>query len=173
MAFQDQGPDAAPFMVFPADPSSPEAVTLTRQLSAELARRYDFVDDGGGRFKPDEALLPGSAFLIGRVDGHPVACGALRPLSPGVAEIKRMFVLPSWRGRGLSKILLTELEERARALGYTVVRLETGDRQLEATRLYRGAGYRQIEKYGPYVTSLRSLCYEKRLAEKPGTRVTG
>src|SRR5688500_5932285 len=92
------------------DRRSQEAAELIRRLTAELAERYDFLDDGTGNFTPEDALVAGAAFLIGRVGPRPVACGAFKPLGPGVAEVKRVFVVPEHRGHGYGKRLLAELE---------------------------------------------------------------
>jgi putative acetyltransferase len=149
--------------IIAVDPRMPEAVELIHALSEELAERYDRVDDGSGHFQPEDALVAGSAFVIGRSGGRAVACGALRPLEGQVAEIKRMFVVPDCRGRGYSKAVLAELERLARENGYTTVRLETGDRQPEAIRLYERSGYHRIPNFGIYVGSERSVCFEKQL----------
>jgi GNAT superfamily N-acetyltransferase len=62
-------------------------------------------------------------------DGTPIGCGALRPLEPGAAELKRMYVVPAARGRAISRLLLTGLEAEAASRGWTTLRLETGPRQ--------------------------------------------
>jgi putative acetyltransferase len=152
------------FRVEAADPRGPEAAELIRELSAELARRYDYVEDGSGGFKPEDALSPRGAFVIGRVGDDPVACGAIRPLGGEVAELKRVFVEVDYRGRGYSKAIVSELEQQARALGYKVMRLETGVRQPEAISLYESMGYHRIPNYGEYRDSGLSVCYEKELA---------
>jgi GNAT superfamily N-acetyltransferase len=151
----------------PVDPRSPEAAALIGALSRELAERYDFSDDGAGNFKPEDAAVPRSLFLVGFLEGRPVACGAFRPMDDGAAEIKRMFVLPALRGRGLSKILLAELEHRATQMGYEIARLETGTRQPEAIALYAGVGYRRIANYGIYAGNAESVCFEKVLSPRP------
>lgn len=150
--------------ILAVDPRCGEAARLIRALSDELARRYDFADDGSGNFKPEDALVAGSAFVIVRADGNAVACGAFRPLEDDVAEIKRMFVVPDCRGRDYSKAILNELERLARENGYTAVRLETGDRQPEAIRLYERSGYRRIPNFGIYVENEMSVCFEKQLS---------
>ena len=149
------------------DPRLPEAAELIRVLSEELAQRYDYVDDGSGDFKPEDALVPRSAFVLGWVAGRAVACGAFRPLEGDVAEIKRMFVLPECRGLGYSKAVLTELERLALEQGYTTARLETGVRQPEAIGLYEWAGYTRIPNFGIYVDSEESVCFEKYLLNTP------
>lgn len=146
-----------------ADPRSPDAATLVRELSRELAERYDQADDGSGHFKPEDVLVPRSVFLIGSVDGLAVACGALRPMEDEVAEIKRMFVSPKHRGHGFSKAVLSELERRAGNLQYRRVRLETGVRQPEAIALYERSGYRRIPNFGIYAGNPQSVCFEKAL----------
>ena len=138
-----------------------DALTLIRHLSAELGTRYG--DDGAGAFSPDDMDAPGAAFVIARVNGQPVGCGALRPMEPGVGEVKRMYVEPDMRGRGLSRQILQKLEDTAREFGYTTLRLETGLKQPEAIGLYETAGYGRIPPYGHYVNSPHSVCFEKAL----------
>lgn len=154
----------AVFEIDVADPRGPEAAELISALSAELARRYDFMEDGSGNFKPENALGPRGAFVIGRASGHPVACGAICPLEEDVAELKRIFVQPGFRGRGYSKVVVNELERQARVRGYRTIRLETGVRQPEAISLYESLGYLRIPNYGEYRDSGMSVCFEKRLA---------
>ena len=156
------------FDIEAVDPRSPEAALLIRALSEELARRYDFTEDGSGNFRPEDVLGARAGFVIGRTAGKAVACGAFRPMEPGVAEIKRMFVMPEHRGRGYSKAVLAELERGAWEAGYATVRLETGDRQPEAIGLYRRAGYRRIPNFGIYKDIGSSLCFEKQIAPAMG-----
>jgi GNAT superfamily N-acetyltransferase len=106
--------------------------------------------------------FPG-VFLLGRHQGELVACGAVRRLDGGVAEVKRMYVRPAARRRGFSRRLLEELESVARELDVRVLRLETGVHQPESVALYESAGYRAIPPYGEYIGNIYSLCYEKLL----------
>jgi putative acetyltransferase len=151
------------FKVDVVDPRGPEAAELIGALSAELARRYDYTEDGSGGFNPEDALGPRGAFVVGRVGGNPVACGAIRPLEGDVAELKRVFVRVDFRRRGYSKVIVDELERQALARGYRVMRLETGVRQPEAISLYESRGYHQIPNYGEYRDSSLSVCFEKKL----------
>jgi putative acetyltransferase len=151
----------------PIDPRHAEVAPLVRDLTAELFERYDGEDDGTGNFRPEDVLVPGAGFFVGRVGGVAVACGAFKPLSPGIAELKRFFVAPAHRGRGYGALLLAELERRAAAAGYHTIRLETGTRQPESIRLYERAGYRQIPNFDPHVHSVWSVCYEKSLGPVP------
>jgi putative acetyltransferase len=92
-----------------------------------------------------------------------VGCGGVRLLSPGVGEIKRMYVAPGARGNGLGRALLTALEDAARELGCAALRLETGLRQPEAISLYEASGYRQIPRYGYWADSPLAVCFQKPL----------
>ena len=148
-------------------PTTPDAAELIRLLSAELAARYDFMDDGSGEFSPADVEVPRSAFVVARLDGRPVGCGAIRPMHGAgfedSAEIKRMYVSPEARGRRLGGAILARLEGLARAFGYAQTVLETGTAQPEAIRLYERAGYRRIASYGPYADDPRSVCFARTL----------
>jgi putative acetyltransferase len=139
----------------------PDACALRDALMAELRERY------GGDLEPGEkpTIDDCAAFLVARGgDGDAIGCGALRPLDDGAAELKRMYVRPEDRGRGLGWVILIALEVEARRRGFDVVRLETGDFQPEAMSLYRAAGYREIPCYGAYPEGPHSRCFERRLA---------
>ena len=107
----------------------------------------------GDEFNPSEEIFategafdgPGTAWLVVYEDGRAVACGGLRPVAPGIGEIKRMFVTAAARGRGHGRALLAELERRAREHGYKRVRLYTTEVLHEARALYDDAGYRRID----------------------------
>ena len=159
--FQTMSHDPDDWTIEAIDPRDAAASALIAGLTEELSRRYQA--DGSGNFRPDDALAPRSGFVIGFLGGRPAACGAYRPMEPDVAEIKRMYVEAAFRGRGLGRRILEDLEARARRDGYTTVRLETGTMQPEAIRLYESAGYRQIAHYGIYQDNVHGLCYEKSL----------
>lgn len=142
---------------------SDTAQALAEALEAELLATYDGVPGSGGLPAASIFEPPDGAFLVGWVDGEPVACGGIARYDDATAEIRRMYVVPVERGRGLSRRVLTALEDEARTLGYSVVRLETGNLQTEAIRLYVSAGYAPIDRYGPFVDDDRSVCFEKRL----------
>ena len=93
----------------------------------------------------------------------PVGCGAVKKHSEGVAEIKRMFVLPDHRGQGIAGAVLAELENWARELGFSECILETGKKQPEAIRLYQKNGYTLIPNYGQYEGVENSVCMKKQL----------
>jgi len=163
-------PDTAPELeISRVDPREPEAAALISAMTAEITAIYDHKIDGAGNFKPEDVLVPGSGFVVGRVGGRAVACGAFRPLSPEIAEIaeiaeiKRMFVDREHRGRGYSAAILRALERMAGECGYTTVWLETRPLQTAAIALYEKGGYVRISNYGMYVGKGECLCYGKEL----------
>ena len=121
-------------------------------------------DSGSRSFDPADVRGPGSVFVVGR-DGEGVAvgCGALRPLAPGVAELKRMYARP---GSGAGRCLLTALEEQAVAFGYREVWLSTRRVNLRALAFYGRHGYLPVENYGRYAGREESVCLGKRLAKR-------
>ena len=153
--------------------TSSVAEELIRALNAELAARYPEPGATHFRLDPDEVAPGAGVFVVARLDGRPVGCGALRclrepalvrELGPAVGELKRMYVVPEMRGRGIGRAVLARLEEEARTLRLTRLVLETGTRQQEALALYRDAGFTAMPAYGEYASSpATSVCLEKRL----------
>lgn len=138
----------------------PRILRLIRDLDADLTARYpDEPCTGGAHIHPD------IRFLLAEVDGRPVGCCAVQPFpTPDTAaELKRMYVAPEARGRGVAARLLTEAERTAAALGHTAMRLETAVHQPEAIALYTRAGYLPIPNYPPYQHKSLSRCYAKPL----------
>lgn len=144
-------------------PDTGEALALIRALDEDLRARYRKDETYG--LRPEDLHAPLLIFLVARVGRQPVGCGAVRPLEPGVGEIKRMFVLPDWRGRGIGRGLLSALETHARAIGYSRLRLETGTLQPEAVGLYRSAGYENRAAFGEYLGHPQSVFLEKALPD--------
>ena len=105
-----------------------------------------------------------AAYLVAIVGHRAVGCGAWQALDDGVAELKRMYVRPAFRGRGIARQMIVAIEEEALAAGRPVIRLETGDYLPAAIALYQSSGYHEIPAYGPYVDNPYSVCFEKRLA---------
>ncbi|WP_329483149.1 GNAT family N-acetyltransferase [Kribbella sp. NBC_01484] len=103
-------------------------------------------------------------FLVVGMEGRAVGCGALQPSGDSsIGELKRMYVAPAFRGRGIGGAVLTGLEKLAADIGYLRIRLATGVRQPEAIALYERRGYRLIEPYGKYVDDTLARCYQKTL----------
>ncbi|MBY8847808.1 GNAT family N-acetyltransferase [Saccharothrix sp. MB29] len=147
----------------------PDSVKLISELQQVYVARYGEVDVTP--VDPAQFSAPLGHFVVGYLDDVPVACGGWRAhdvaeeeaLRPGDAEIKRMYVVDSLRGRGLSRVVLAALEDAARAAGRTRMVLETGTRQPEAIGLYEAAGYGRIDNFGVYRHHPDSLCYGKAL----------
>ncbi|HTN25187.1 MAG TPA: GNAT family N-acetyltransferase [Solirubrobacteraceae bacterium] len=136
------------FRTCPADEEP--AAALVQGMRDEIAAIYDGLDlDGADMPKagPGELGPPGGTFVVGFEDEVPVCCGGLKRLPDGACEIKKMFVAPAARGRGVARALLEELERRARDLGYSVARLDTGPLQPRAQLMYERAGYAHIENF--------------------------
>jgi len=150
--------------VQPGDPRGEPAISLMRELMDEEAIRYaDLGADTFDSFRPEDVLSAHGAFVIACLDGHPVGCGALRPIDPDAAEINRMYVSPAVRRRGVGRALLADLERRAAGFGCRVIRLETGDRQPEAMALYEGAGFHRTTPFGSHAGDPISVFFEKAL----------
>jgi GNAT superfamily N-acetyltransferase len=125
-----------------------------------LTRRY-----GEGPASVD----PGAYFMVAVVGSAAVGCGAIQPVDQWSVELKRMYVRPEYRGRGVGRRLLSALEALAASGGFVVVRLETGIRQPEAIGLYESTGYMAIPRYGEYAENPFSRCFEKTV----GTMLVG
>lgn len=91
----------------------------------------------------------------------PLGCGAIKEYEHGIMEVKRMYVLPESRNKGVAARILLELENWARELAYSKCILETGKRQPEAIGLYKKSGYKLIPNYGQYAEVENSVCFEK------------
>ncbi len=149
------------------DVNSAVASQLIAALNAELQR---YPEEGANFFGLDPSeVVPGQgSFLVATVDGRAVGCGAFRRLDTKVAEIKRMYVEPEYRGRGIARAVLARLEAEARALGISRLVLETGDRQPEALALFRSVGFVDIPCFGEYADAPLSLCLGKDLDQSSG-----
>ena len=131
-----------------SDPDQPPASELLAEMRVELNDVYEsFSRLDNPPLVPDELRDPGGAYLVGYEDAGAIAGGGLRRLDDGVAEIKRMFVRPAARSRGVARALLEALELTAKELGYQKVRLDTGPKQIHGLALYRSAGYVDVAPY--------------------------
>jgi putative acetyltransferase len=143
--------------------SSDVASALIAALNSELLARYP--EEGARHFQLDaEEVIEGrGAFLVAYTPERAVGCGALRRREADIAELKRMYVVPSARGRGVAGIIVRALEREAHALGVIRLVLEAGERQPEALALYRRAGFTVVPRFGEYADSPLSLCMAKHL----------
>jgi GNAT superfamily N-acetyltransferase len=148
--------------------SSQQAQELIAALNAELSAAYPEPGANHFRLDPDEVSGDRGAFVIVSHAGEPVACGALRRLDAGTAELKRMFVRPEWRRKGCGRRLLAALEAEANRLRIRRLVLETGKRQTAALGLYRSSGFTDMPPYGEYLASPgTSVCMQKVLDPGP------
>ena len=138
----------------------PDASRLIAEVQQEYMVRYGGPD--GTPVGPAEFTPPAGLFLVGYLDGVPVASGGWRSRGDE-AEIKRMYVVPAARGRGLARQLLAELERTAAAAGHRRIILESGTRQPEAVALYRSSGYTPIPPFGYYAGAPGSIHLGKTL----------
>ena len=142
---------------------SPDAQRLITALDAGLAELYPPEQRFGPNLKAQHLADGRGTFLVARDDGRAVGCGAVRLLDTTTAEVKRMYVEPDQRGRGIARAVLANLESVAQQLGARRLVLETGAHSPDAISLYRRGGFTQIDCWGEYATSPTSICMEKRL----------
>ena len=140
------------------------AVLLREAQRIEIAERYGRPDSEPGT--PPSAADIAYFVVAADQDGTPLGCGGLRRLDATSGEVKRMYVVPERRGTGVAGAVLAALEERARALGWTHLRLETGDAQPDAIAFYTKHGYRPIPRFGPYAAEPSSRCFERVLSDQ-------
>ena len=148
-----------------ADPRDDPAATLIRALAQEEAVLYaDLGPDPFDSFKADDVLAGRGAFVIARLHGDSVGCGALRQMDRDSAEVNRMYVVPTARRQGVARAILRELERRAAEFGYRTIRAETGNRQPEAVSLYEDAGFYRVPPFGSHANDPISIFFEKTLS---------
>jgi GNAT superfamily N-acetyltransferase len=123
---------------------------LAQAMRDEIAVLYDGLEldgDSMPRAGPAELSPPHGAFLIGSAGKQPICCGGVKRLDDTICEIKKMYVVPAQRGKGVARALLHALERKAGELGYTVARLDTGPKQLNARGLYESEGYVRVPDF--------------------------
>lgn len=142
------------------DAANKDLVTLVRHLDAYLA-----VTDGEEHsFYDQYNKLDAIKFVVLAYENEkPLGCGAIKEFDPDTMEVKRMYVSPESRGKGIASKILSELEKWASELSYARCILETGNKQHEAIALYKKNGYQLIPNYGQYAGVENSLCFEKQL----------
>nr|WP_294906293.1 GNAT family N-acetyltransferase [uncultured Lacibacter sp.] len=134
--------------------------SLVALLDADLQERYGEQQSFFSQFNKLDHIHHA---IVAYENNQPVGCGAFKEYELGIAEIKRMYVRPLLRGRGIAAEILTALEQWAKEEGYTRCILETAIKQPEAIRLYEKAGYSRIPNYGQYIGVEISLCMQKPL----------
>ena len=144
----------------PSDTSP--ATDLVAAMVDEVSELYGRIDvPGAPSATPADFAPPRGAFVVIYADGEPVAGGGVKRLDDEACEIKRMYVVPRARGRGHASRLLRALEDEARALGYAIARLDTGEHQPQAQAMYERAGYAPIGNFN--ANPFASFWGEKRL----------
>ena len=141
-------------------PDSADARALIHEIVRDVASAYPAESRHG--LGPGQLISEGVAFFVVRADGEPAGCGGVK-LCEGYGEIKRLYVRPAFRGRGLGQQMLLFLEGYAREHGCHVLYLQTGVYQTDAMRLYGRLGYKEIGPFGSYAGDPMNRFYEKRI----------
>lgn len=157
-----QGMEAGRILIEESSPEAPEAEELILELNAFLDDLYH-PDDNHFHLLAEEVTGNRGTFLIARIDGEPVGCGAVRMLDERRAEVKRMYVRPRTRGSGVGRALLQRLEDEARRRGAGRLVLEMGDSQPGARGLYASFGFAPVPCFGEYLATPNSVCLGKDL----------
>ncbi len=149
-----------------ADATSQIGRTLVSEIDTYLKELYPNSTDLCYRTSPEEFLASG-VFFLANLDGKPVGCGGLKQTKFGEIELKRFYLRPEARGKGIAKKMLATLEAEALAMGFETIFLETGPPQIEAVALYESAGYIRCGAFGGYPENPLSIFMEKRLIDEP------
>ena len=143
-------------------PDSTDASALIEELESHLASLYPKESRHG--YSVEKLLREGVAFFVVREDGAPAGCGGVQMFGTEYGELKRMYIRPAFRGRGLGKLILNCLTDYARQQGVGLLRLETGIYQTEAIGLYEASGFRRVPPFAAYADDPLSLFFEKRIS---------
>lgn len=133
---------------------------LVAQLDADLAQKNGEAHDFFNHFNQVDQI---KNVVVAYEANQPCGCGAIKAYNASTMEVKRMFVLPHMRGRGIAAAVLQALEAWAKELGYTQCILETGDKMQPAINLYKKSEYQIIPNYGPYKNVESSVCFQKNI----------
>jgi len=155
--------ERVPIAIVEESPDSPAALELITELDAYLAL-LPYPQESRHAFSIEKLLREGVAFFVLRCEGAPAACGGLKVFAGDYGEVKRMYVRPAYRGRGLGKAILDHLAAYARSQELDVLRLETGIYQVEAIGLYERWGFQRRPPFGEYRVDPNSVYLEKTIA---------
>lgn len=144
---------------------SPDAVELIEELDEHLMG-HPYPSQSRHAFSVDKLLREEVVFFVTRYEGELAGCGGIKMFGADYGEVKRMFVRPAFRGRGLGKAMLWHLADYARSNDASVLRLETGIYEVEAIGLYEGFGFQRREPFGEYVEDPNSVYFELHLQEE-------
>ncbi|MFK8104533.1 MAG: GNAT family N-acetyltransferase [Saprospiraceae bacterium] len=138
----------------------PDFLHLVKALDIDLAERDGPDHAFYAQFNTVEQI---KHIMVAYEDQQAIGCGAIKPYDAQTCEIKRMYLLPAHRGKGVASQVLNALEAWAKTLGFKKCILETGYKQPEAIRLYEKNGYQRITNYGQYAGVENSLCFGKEI----------
>jgi GNAT superfamily N-acetyltransferase len=141
---------------------SPDAVALIGELDDHLMA-HPYPPQSRHAYSIEKLLREQVVFFVTRYEGRLAGCGGIKMFGADYGEVKRMFVRPEFRGKGLGKAMLRCLAEYARDQGAAVLRLETGIYEVEAIGLYERFGFARRAPFGEYVEDPLSVYFEKRI----------
>jgi hypothetical protein len=143
------------------EPGCQESIDLQWEMRREIDVMYNETTIDPPPL--EQFRLPRAAFLVAWLDGMPIGCGAITTMNESTAHFKRVFVRSGFRGNGFGRRIMDALESRAAELGYSVLFLETADKQLEAIGMYTSMGYDRVPCADRVPCSENGICFEKRL----------
>ena len=140
-------------------PNDEKVLAIIEELSANLYLRFG--SDGKNSFADWEYNNSKYVFVVAIIDNEIVGCGAIRPISVNIGEVKRMY--SKYPGKKIGQTVLAFLEDKAKAIGYTDLILETRVKNQEATQFYKKQDYKVIPNYGKYIDRPEAICFGKSL----------
>jgi putative acetyltransferase len=143
------------------DPQSDVALALLRDAAVDVRPLYG--EAPGPPWPNNPPLGPRDVYVAAFQGETAVACGAIHELGATTCEVHRMYVAHGHRRQGVARAILADLHGQARSLGYTHMRLETGNRQAPAIGLYERYGFYRIAPFGPHLRDPTSVCFELRI----------
>lgn len=145
------------------DPNSKDAMELTEELSMVLTSITG--SSGKSSFNSSDVMAPRALFVVAYDDtSNPMGCGAIRPITNSIAEVKRMYSRKNSKGVGTA--ILKYLETEAAALGYEKLYVETRVINKNAVDFYIRKGYKTRPNYGKYINNKDAICFEKSIKQK-------
>ena len=151
-----------PIVITEVAPDAGDAVMLIGELDEHLMA-HPYPPQSRHAFSVEKLLREGVVFFVTYYEGQLAGCGGIKMFGAEYGEVKRMFVRPVFRGKGLGKAMLNHLAEYARGKDVELLRLETGIYEVEAIGLYEGFGFQRRTPFGEYVEDPNSVYLEKKI----------
>ena len=143
-----------------------------KELVKALDKELEIRDGADHSFYDQFNKIENINYVVLAVESNKaLGCGALKEFSEKTMEVKRMFVPPENRRKGIASLILEDLEKWSKEMGYEKCLLETGQKQPEAIALYTKCNYNRIPNYGPYENVQTSVCFEKVLKNKSFNKI--